>query len=65
MDRLRFQGSDLCAARVLHEDDDFITLEVPKDETRKLSVQSGDRWFVIAFVKARPRPHVWKPWEAE
>lgn len=41
-------------ARVLHQDEAFLTLEVPLDENRELKVEDGDRYFSFVFVHAVP-----------
>jgi hypothetical protein len=51
-------------ARVLHEDETFLTLEVPKDETRELRIEDGDRFLTLIFVRnvdGATKP--WLPWE--
>jgi hypothetical protein len=51
-------------ARVLHEDETFLTLEVPKDETRELRIEDGDRFLTLIFVRnvdGVTKP--WLPWE--
>ncbi len=52
--------------RVLHEDDDFLTIEVPKDDQRQLRVEDGDKFLTFIFVKRDPEDGamgVWIPWE--
>ena len=52
-------------ARVLHEDDKFMTVEIVKDLETPLNVEEGDQYYSIAFIKrtglttAKP----WLPWE--
>jgi hypothetical protein len=64
--KVRF--SELRVGRVLHEDDDFVTLEVVKDEQRQLQVEDGDRYLTLVFVKHSPtasdpgRLKAWLPW---
>lgn len=55
----------LCVGRVLFEDDDFMGLEIIKNEERKLKVETGDRFFTLIFLKRDPdgSAEVWKPWD--
>lgn len=52
--------------RVVSEDDKFVLLEVPKDMTEPVTLQEGDRFWTLVFVKAeRPgsqRMVAWLPW---
>lgn len=41
-------------ARVLHQDEAFLTLEVPLDENRELRVEDGDRFYSFIFVRSVP-----------
>lgn len=62
----RIRRSDLKVARVLFEDDDFVTLEIAKDEHRTLRIEDGDRFFTLVFLKQNPEDGtatVWTPWE--
>jgi hypothetical protein len=57
-------GADLCVGRVLHEDDDFMTIEVVKNEERPLNIESGDRYLTLLFVRqVDGAGQVWKPWK--
>lgn len=67
---MKARGSDIRVGRVLHEDADFITLEVAKNNQRELRVESGDRYLTLLFVHKSPsyadpnRIAAWLPWEA-
>lgn len=55
------------AARVLFEDDQYLTLEVAKDLQRKLEVRDGDAFLTVTFVKAQGEGRLrrwvsWLPW---
>lgn len=60
--------AEMRVGRVLHEDDDFVTLEVAKSDRRELRVEDGDRYLTLVFVKASPsavdpgRVVAWPPW---
>lgn len=63
---------DLLVARVLNEDNDFITLEVGKRNDVSFTLQrdennevvGGDQFYTLIFVRADGgEPEVWKPWE--
>lgn len=61
------KSGHLRAARVLHEDGGYVTLEVAKDQQRKLEVQDGDQFLTVVFIHAvgqgRLRRWVsWLPW---
>lgn len=68
---MKVQGSDFRVGRVLHEDDELITLEVAKNRDRELHVEGNDRFLTLLFVKAAPTVHdpnhvkAWLPWTAE
>lgn len=62
----------LCVARVLNEDDDFLTLEVGKREDVKFTLQQneagetvgGDQFLTLLFTRMEGGGIVvWKPWE--
>jgi len=59
------KGSDLRVARVLHEDDAMVTLEVVKDPDRKMRIEDGDRFWTLLFVRSVGDGHMeaWLPWE--
>jgi hypothetical protein len=70
----QIRKGDLCAGRVLHEDGDFVTMEVAKRDDISFRLQQnedgetvgGDRFFTLLFVRAVDGGmEVWKPWEAE
>jgi hypothetical protein len=67
--RFKARGDQIRVGRVLHEDDAFLTLEVAKDEHRPLSIESGDRFLTLVFVRSKPthadpqRAEAWLPWE--
>lgn len=66
MPRLRAEGSDLRVGRILHEDDDLITIEVGKrdDVTYTLDPDTPDRFLTLLFVRNTPEGvRVWTPWE--
>lgn len=63
---MRFTIEDLVVARVLNEDDTFVTLEICKDDNRKLQLDpdTPDQFFTMAFMKNTPDGMIiWKPWE--
>lgn len=65
---MQAKGSDIIVARVLHEDNAFMTLEVVKDETRELTLnpEKPDRFLTLLFIKQEDGATVvWKPWEEE
>jgi hypothetical protein len=66
---VKVRGGDIRVGRVLHEDDDFLTIEVAKNEHRELRVEEGDRFLTLMFVHQPPgsRPGAltaWLPWES-
>lgn len=59
-------GEHMCIGRVLHEDDALMTIEVVKDQTRKLRLEDGDRFLTFIFVKqvgGSTQAETWLPWE--
>lgn len=66
---MKVRGSDLRVGRILHEDADLMTIEVAKSDQRRLSLENGDRFLTILFVKHSPsavdqaRMVAWLPWE--
>jgi hypothetical protein len=70
---MKLMRSDLSPARVVHEDDNFITLEVAKNEDVTWHVAPiGDdniiqRFYMVLFVHKNNRNEmeVWKPWESD
>lgn len=64
---MKVRGSDFRVGRVLHEDGDFLTLEVAKNPDRELRLEEGDHFLTLLFVQKRPggRPgdvRAWLPW---
>lgn len=58
--------SELKIARVLHQDDSFITLEICKNEHRQLKIEDGDEFLSLIFVRHDPSDNtmeVWTPWK--
>jgi hypothetical protein len=61
---------DMCAARVVHEDDDFITLEVAKRDDVSFHVapltedddSPPQQFYILMFFNLK-EGRVWKPWE--
>lgn len=50
--------------RVLHEDDDFITVEVAKNLSRSVNLNDGDRFLTLTFVhQVGGGVAPWVPWE--
>lgn len=63
---MQFNMKHLQIGRVLYEDDDFVTLEIPKDKTRKLKIEDGDKFLSVVFVKHDTSDNsvvIWTPWE--
>jgi len=66
-------GHNILVARVLSEDDKFMTLEVAKDDNTSFTLDpdpnSPDRFFMVIFVHPREDMdntlEAWKPWLAE
>lgn len=59
------RGTDIRVARVLHEDDAAVTLEVIKNENRPMEVRDGDKFWTVIFVHQKAGGvHPWLPWEA-
>ena len=56
--------SHMRIGRVLHEDDAFMTLEVPKDDDRPLRIEDGDRYLTFIFThNTDDGIETWIPWE--
>jgi hypothetical protein len=64
----------LKVGRVLHEDDDFVTLEVGKHDDVTFTLEKdedgetvgGDNFLTVLFVHAEDGAFaVWEPWEDE
>lgn len=53
--------------RVLHEDPNFLTVEVPKDLERELRLEEGDRFLTIIFARTEDngKLRTWVPWEED
>lgn len=65
---MKVPGHLMRVGRVLHEDADFVTLEVAKSDQRQLRVEGGDRFLTLLFVHQAdtlhgPRAQAWLPWE--
>jgi hypothetical protein len=63
-------GGHIVVARILHEDDAFMTLEVVKDNERKLDIVGGERFLTLVFVrhpKGAPsdEAETWLPWSPD
>lgn len=50
----RFTQGDVVLARVLHQDDDLMTLEVIKNDARVLRLEDGDQFVTILFTAGKP-----------
>lgn len=59
-----FTAADLVVGRVISQDEGFVLVEIAKDEQRKLSIESGDQFFTLAFIRMGDdgKPEFWKPW---
>lgn len=66
--------SELLVGRVLHEDDDFVTLEIGKRDDVVFHLQQddkgetvgGDKFFTVAFVHNEDgKAVVWNPFKAD
>jgi hypothetical protein len=55
----------LVVGRVLHEDDDLVTMEVGKRDDVTFHLQQDDRFFTLVFIKSEKdgTARTWKPWE--
>jgi hypothetical protein len=58
-------GRYLRIARVLHQDDDLVTLEVVKNERRQLRIEDGDQFWTLVFLRQERGAAMtfWLPWE--
>lgn len=55
MTRMKRIGADqVVVGRVLNEDDEFMILEVAKDENRELQIREGDRFYTLIFTQGKP-----------
>ena len=67
--KMKVPGGHIQVARVLHEDDELMTLEVFKDSEREITLDpdSADRFLTFIFVRANSgtsaTPESWVPWE--
>lgn len=58
------KSEQILPARVLHEDDDFITIEVGKHDDVSFTLESGDRFLTMVFVRfVGDRARAWLPWK--
>lgn len=71
---MKIAADHLCVARVTHEDDDFLTLEVAKHDDVKWHVaplpgeDKPTSFFTVMFVHKSDdgkSMEIWKPWESE
>lgn len=71
---MQISKDSILPARVLNEDDDFITLEVAKHDAVTFTLQrdennqivGGDRFYTILFITVEDgQGRIWKPWEDE
>lgn len=62
---LRAQGKDIRIAKVVGENEDGLTLFVPKDMNGTFKLTEGDAFLSLLFVKNDNRGGVvaWTPWE--
>jgi hypothetical protein len=51
-------------ARLLHQDDKFVTVEIAKSDQTPLRVEEGDQFFTMCFVRGEKREDysVMVPW---
>lgn len=51
-------------ARVLHEDDDFVTVEVGKHDDVSFTLEDGDEFLTLLFIRSDGEGgmEVWEPW---
>ena len=65
---MKVRGDQMRVGRVLHEDDAFLTIEIAKHDDRPLSVEEGDRFLTLLFIRNAPthadpqRAVAWLPW---
>lgn len=73
---MKIRGKDMLVGRVLHEDDDFITMEIGKRDEVVFHLQQndegetvgGDQFYFLLFVTNQDTfpagtVRIWKPWE--
>lgn len=58
-------GAHIRIGRVLHEDKDFMTLELAKSDQTPLRVEDGDNFLTLIFVHQDDdgQTSSWFPWE--
>jgi len=68
---MKLNGSDIMVARLLHEDDERMTIEVGKSDGISWSVgleeDTYDRFYTLMFVRVEKFSESlesWKPWES-
>ena len=54
MKQKHFTDKDIMVGRVVNEDDNFMLLEVCKDENRQLRLEEGDKFYTIIFTAGKP-----------
>lgn len=61
---MQAKGSDILVARILSEDEDFLTIEIMKDENNTFTLRDGDRFLTLMFVRQEGGDlKAFKPWE--
>lgn len=60
-----FTSKDLVVGRVVSEDSGFILIEIMKHDTDTFTLQEGDRFYTLMFVRqVDDGVEAWKPWRA-
>lgn len=68
---MKINSHDMHMLRVLHEDDDFVTFEMPKRDDIPMRLQmdengntvGGDQFYTVLFVRRdQMGVMVWNPW---
>lgn len=64
----KFTAKEVQVARIVSEDDKFLLLEVLKDESETFSLQQGDQFYTLMFVRPRDGAaqnelEAWVPWK--
>lgn len=63
---MKIPGDHVRVAKVVGENDDGLTLFVPKDMTGSFHIESGDRFLTMIFVhQADGAMETWVPWQGE
>lgn len=64
-DRVKAKTGDIRIAKVVGENEEGLTLFVPKDMDGTFHISDGDRFLSLLFVKADGHGgvRVWVPWE--